>query len=276
MGNARNFAFKVLAGIGAKAALSEASQRVAFNAIRLYRPDIRDLLESNEIKFLSYCAARRSWSNSQIMQDLWVCFELGEQQTGYFVEFGAADGMKHSNTLLLESRFGWSGVLAEPNPFWHSALSKNRTAAIETKCVSSASNQTVSFVTTDDVDPELSGIASFADNDHFADTRSKGKTITVETLSLDDLLRKYNAPKVIDYMSIDTEGSEFDILSAFSFDRDVRLISVETNQNTDPKIDRLLTSKGYTRVFKNFSQWDSWYVGASVRKPASAIVAPTS
>ena len=47
----------------------------------------------------------------------------------------------------------------------------------------------------------------------------KGKKYRIKTISLEDLLLKYNAPVVIDYLSMDTEGSEYEILSAFNFDK---------------------------------------------------------
>lgn len=211
------------------------------------------------------------------MQDLWVCFELSEMRNGYFVEFGATNGTKNSNTWLLERDLGWKGILAEPNPLWHRDLAGSRTAHIEHRCVSSTSGESVAFMTTNDTDPELSGIAGFADGDHFAQTRSKGERIDVETVSLDDLLQKYRAPPVIDYLSIDTEGSELAILSSYSFKHRFRTISVESNAKNDEAIHKLLISQGYVRVFKTFSQWDSWYVAAELReRKSAAIVAPDS
>ena len=66
------------------------------------------------------------YSNAQLLQDLWVLYELKEKRNGYFVEFGACDGMSLSNTLLLEKTFGWQGALAEPARAWHAALYANR------------------------------------------------------------------------------------------------------------------------------------------------------
>lgn len=55
-------------------------------------------------------------------------------------------------------------------------------------------------------------------------------TYDVQTISLDDLLIKYNVPKIIDYLSIDTEGSEFDILNNFNFKNyQFRVITCEHN-----------------------------------------------
>jgi hypothetical protein len=35
---------------------------------------------------------------------------------------------------------------------------------------------------------------------------------------------------------------------------------VEQNKKTEPQIEELLIGRGYKRVFKEFSQWDGWYV----------------
>ena len=252
-------------------------QRIIFNAIRLNRAEISDIILDENARFIGYCLARRSWSHAQIMQDLWVCFELAEKRDGFFVEFGSTNGLKNSNSWLLETKFGWHGILAEPNPIWHSDLAANRSASIEHRCVSSSSGATVNFIATDETDPELSSIADFSQGDHFSGLRSQGRQIRVETISLDDLLDTYDAPAVIDYLSIDTEGSELDILSAYSFSREFQLISVENNPKTEAAIQTLLENKGYKRVFPQFSQWDGWYVSRKLRsEEQDKIIAPES
>jgi FkbM family methyltransferase len=175
------------------------------------------------------------------------------------VEFGATNGLTNSNTWLLENAYGWSGILAEPNPVWHDDLARNRRCAIDHRCVAARSGETVDFVTTDN--PELSTIATCAANDHFASARQTAPRMAVETLSLNDLLARYEAPKRIDYMSVDTEGSELEILRAFDFDRyAVSLFSIEhNNTQNEALIDTLMHSNGYIRRFPEFSQWDAWY-----------------
>lgn len=252
-------------------------QRIVFNAVRLNRPEVTDWLQSDDVSFMAYCIARRRKSKAQILQDLWVCYELGEKSGGFFVEFGATNGLINSNTWLLENELNWRGILAEPNPIWHAALARNRTVHIEHLCVSSRSEEVVRFLATDGVDPELSTIASFADGDHFADVRRGGTALDVKTISLNDLLDKYDAPREIDYISIDTEGSELDILSAFDFTRRrFNLISVEQNSKTEKGIGDLLLRNGYRHVFPQFSQWDGWYVSSELRSRAPFEIAAPS
>ncbi|WP_337267337.1 FkbM family methyltransferase [Oryzifoliimicrobium ureilyticus] len=269
----RKVAFAGAAALTEKVLRNRSVQKILFNAVRLNRREIRSVVIDDDMRFLSYCLARRPLSRSQILQDLWVCFELGEKREGYFVEFGATNGFKNSNTWLLETKFGWRGILAEPNPLWHADLIHNRRTHIEHKCVSSKTGDVVSFITTNDTDPELSGIASSSEGDHFAETRRAGQRIELETISLDDMLDKYDAPAAIDYMSVDTEGSELDILSAYSFRHKFKLMSVENNPKNETAIDNLLASKGYLRVFRQFSQWDSWYVSAEMRARQDVTIA---
>lgn len=234
-------------------------RQLMFNALRLDRASVRPLQRMDEVRFLSYAFGNAGRSHAQIMQDLWVCHELGEARNGYFVEFGATDGRTNSNTALLERELGWTGLLAEPNPVWHEALARNRMCAIDRRCVAHRGGETVEFLAVDE--PELGTIAAYAAADHFRTVRQQAPSISVETVSLNDLLIAHKAPETIDYMSVDTEGSEFDILSGFDFDRwRVRLFSIEHNNTPNERLlDDLLARRGYQRVFPEFSQWDGWY-----------------
>jgi FkbM family methyltransferase len=176
------------------------------------------------------------------------------------VEFGATNGVDLSNTYLLETKFGWTGILAEPARVWHDALVTNRKCCISFDCIWSKSHEELEFNEVGAAD--LSTIDVFSNGDEHAKTRTEGKKYNVYTCSLLDLLRKYKAPKEIDYLSIDTEGSEFEILNAFDFDAyKIKIITCEHNYTPmREKIYDLLTSKGYTRKFPNLSRFDDWYV----------------
>ena len=84
----------------------------------------------------------------------------------------------------------------------------------------------------------------------------------VKTISLEDMLKKHNAPQKIDYISIDTEGSEYEIIKNFNFNNyDIKVITCEHNYMPERnKIYELLLKNGYERKFSNFSEYDDWYV----------------
>lgn len=199
-------------------------------------------------------------SKAQFRQDLFVLSECDLKRNGFFVEFGATDGIELSNSYLLEKEFGWDGILAEPARYWHQKLNDNRNCHIDTNCVWKDTNFTLKF--NEVSEPVLSTISSYSSADFHKKTRENGKAYDVKTISLIDLLDKYNAPKRIDYLSIDTEGSEYEILSNFDFNRyQFQIITCEHNFTpVREKIFSLLTEMGYKRKYEKISGADDWYV----------------
>ena len=131
------------------------------------------------------------------------------------------------------------------------------------KIIWKESNQNLQFKETSI--PDLSTISKFSNSDNWSKRRSKKyRQYNINTISLIDLLKKYKAPKIIDYLSIDTEGSEFEILKNFNFSMfTFKIITCEHNFNKNrQKIFNLLTQKGYVRKFKNLSQFDDWYINS--------------
>ena len=82
-------------------------------------------------------------------------------------------------------------------------------------------------------------------------------------MSLHDFLTANKAPRTIDYLSIDTEGSEFSILETFPFDKwDIQVISVEHNYESQrEQIHALLTGCGFERIE---NQWDDYYISTGL------------
>ncbi len=219
--------------------------------------------EQDLVDFFAFAKMHLGRSNAQILQDLWVLFMTDEKHGGYFVEFGACDGVSISNTLLLEREFGWSGILAEPNPIWAEDLRRNRQVAIDMDCVFSETGETIDMQCVIK-EPELSRIDTIVPNDVHERTgnRSGMKIVSVQTVSLNDLLARHNAPQDIDFMSIDTEGSEYEILKTFDFNRyNVRLFAIENAGESEKQasILELMTAHGYKLWYPEFSRWDDWY-----------------
>ena len=204
---------------------------------------------------------------SQIYQDIFASFVVGDKYEKTFLEFGATDGFNLSNSFLLENSFDWKGALAEPSPQWHEALKKNRkNSKIITKCIWKESGKKLDFFMSDF--GELSSLKDFVESDKAsipdnAEARLKnGKIISVETISLNDVVNEYFDSICPSYISIDTEGSEYEILKAFDLDNfRPKVFTIEHNYTeNETKIDELLITSGYERIFRKLTGFDAWYV----------------
>jgi len=203
-------------------------------------------------------------SYSQLNQDIAVIDFYKKKQGGFFIEIGANDGIQLSNTYLLETKYKWKGICCEPIPSKFEKLVKNRPNSI---CVNEAvynnSGSTVLFDIANSVDL-LSGISEHIDL-YKAQVDANKTTFEVKTVTLLDILNNSNAPSFIEYMSLDTEGSEFEILKNFNFEKyKFGLIDVEHNyaEQRRAMIKDLLLSKGYIYIGEN--KWDDMYKHNSI------------
>ena len=200
----------------------------------------------------------KNHSVSQLGQDLWVLEQTGYKRDGFFVEFGATDGVLLSNSWLLEKEFGWRGICAEPNPKFINELKRNRNCIVSSACIGAKTGERVEFVFAG----AFGGMQQHLDDDMHGEKRSAyvdtGEVTMLETISLHDFLTQHGAPREIDYLSIDTEGSEFEILQYFPFDQwRIRLLTIEHNFTTRRvDIRDLLERNGYRCMEM---QWDDWY-----------------
>ena len=99
--------------------------------------------------------------------------------------------------------------------------------------------------------------------DHNHNYRKDTRSLKVQTVSINDLLEEHNAPRDIDYMSIDTEGSEFSILKELDLNKyNVSIFTVEHNfiEEKKNKVKDLLEKNNYLTVFEKISAFDGWYV----------------
>lgn len=211
---------------------------------------------------------------SQFGQDRWIVEHVFHRKRGgFFVEVGAADGIKNSNTVVLEKKYAWNGICIEPNDEFFKELKHNRSCACINACLYSHKD-TVTFLDgagqyggiLEDFDTaDLKRIDRYVPSHRTHDAEGKVKTITKETCTLADVLDTSKAPAWIDYLSIDTEGSEFSILQNFPFDRYVfGAITVEHNRDEEKrrKLLNLLTSHNYVRAQTHIV--DDFYVHESI------------
>lgn len=218
-------------------------------------------------------AAVKMFPNAQGVnfQDIFAMLVLEERANGFFVEFGATNGVVGSNSHMMEKSYGWSGILAEPARCWHDALARNRSATISHKCVWRETGARLPF--REARDAGFSTLETLTAKDRHAPRRVTADIYEVETITLDQLLAENDAPDVIEYLSIDTEGSEFDILETFDFDRHrPRVLTIEHNYRSDrEKMVTLMRAQGYARAPTQISAYDDWWVDLTLADRLAAI-----
>lgn len=239
-------AFLIVAAAGMQFVLGFAYGRIFdFYAVAYELPPGRNAIAS--VKRLLNVQA----TYGQFQQDLWVALTSGHGRNGgYYVDVGSADGILISNTYLLDQA-GWKGICIDPFP----RNMQHRTCQMFKQPVYSESGKKVRFRAAGD----LGGIES--DLGRYKDQSANAPVVEFTTATLDELLEKANAPNWIDYMNIDVEGAEYDVLRGLSFNR-YKIGELTIEHNFEPqkreRILNLMESNGYVRV----RSWevDDWYV----------------
>lgn len=209
-------------------------------------------------------------SYSQLKQDLKVLEFYKYKKNGFFIDIGANDGINLSNTYLLEKNYNWNGICIEPLPSQFNKLKNNRKCICVNKALYNKSNKIVKFLDTSNSKDKLGLYSGILDNfdKSLIDTHFKNcNTINVNTINFNDLKQKYNIPKFVDYLSIDTEGSEYEILSTIDYNNTIfGIIHVEHNYKTKKreKIKKLLLSNNY--IYNGENKWDDIYIYGKILK----------
>jgi hypothetical protein len=174
---------------------------------------------------------------------------LGGLRGGFFLDSGASDGFNGSNTLRLETEYGWRGICVEPNAALFAQLVRHRRCACVNCCLYDR-DTTVDFLEgagvyggiLDEYDPAHLRFVAHSAGPAAVATTSRKRARTVRSL-----LREHRASPVIDYWSLDTEGSELAILRSFPFDEyRFRVLTVEHNDSPARReIAAFLAARGY-------------------------------
>jgi FkbM family methyltransferase len=189
---------------------------------------------------------------SQSKQDEWVDSFFERKENGFFLDIGAYDGVELSNSYFFEKVRKWNGICVEGNISIFNSLLSNRTC----KCVNgviSSKQEKVLF--------KNAGLIGSINN-------SEGTEITTTTLT--HILQENKTPSIIDYMSLDIEGHEYDALLGFPWTtHTIILLTVEHNAYSvgdvnKNKLYNLLSTQGYTRVKEDVEdqglKYEDWYI----------------
>jgi len=211
--------------------------------------DLNNIYKNENL--VSFISKNFSKSHSQIFQDLFVHYIL-KKEKGIYCEVGALDGKELSNTLYLEKEHGWSGILCEPNKSYQKLIKKNRPNNIlVTEPLFSKENEIINFT---ELEGGRSGIDKASNNE---------KSYKLNTTTLNKVLEDNFSNRKINYISIDTEGTEYEIIKELNFEKFYpEIITIEHNYDKEKrdKIYNFLKKKNYNRYFKSISRFEDWYI----------------
>jgi len=195
-------------------------------------------------------------------QDKWVIEEIFNfKKEGFFLDLAATNGVIENNTFVLEYFFGWKGIAIEANDVFFNKLKKNRKCTC-LNVVVGKNEKDVQFLETG---PTGGIVGENYDNNFSKRTKLlnklKEKIKTKKTKTLQKILDENNSPSIIDYLSLDVEGAETDILRNFDFNKYIFLSM--TVERPTPELNKILFDNGYIFV-KNFKV-DSFYVHKSIK-----------
>ena len=191
---------------------------------------------------------------SQLGQDRTVLEYFGNIRGGFFVELGAHDGVELSNTLVMERDFAWNGLCIEPNPETFERLRTNRKCLCCNGLISDSNGKDVEFCISREN-------AMYSGSKGSMSRPENATVVNLKTYTLTHVLDLVNAPRVIEFLSLDTEGTELDILRGVDWERYRFLYMCIEHNYEEPRrtqIRQFLEGKGYT--YKGENKWDDDYV----------------
>ena len=178
---------------------------------------------------------------------------FGGARSGFFVEVGANRPRELSQTWHLE-QLGWTGILVEPQPELAGDLCRARSAKVFAVACSSPENAGRRMQL------HVAGPWSALDRDRMTPGAQPERIIEVPVRTLDDILFEARAPVGFDFLSIDVEGHELEVLSGFDLARwRPRLVLLEDFVGNLSK-HRFLRAAGY-RLVRRFDN-NGWYIPA--------------
>lgn len=207
---------------------------------------------------------------SQNGEDRWLDAFFGHKRRGYYVDVGAYDGVDLSNSYHFE-QIGWTGVLVEPDPerAAHCRASRPRSHCLHCAAVGSRGIQEITFHMV-----RAAGVYSttWLTAEHARRLAAMGCTaepIRVPARTLDSILEEVGAA-AIDFVSIDVEGAELDVLRGFDIARwRPAVVVIESNSRTRPRaIREYFVRHGY--AYRHSIDVNDFYVRAAHGATAAA------
>ena len=177
-----------------------------------------------------------------------VVNQFPDGYAGYGIDVGASDGFSVNTTWVLEKHHRWTILSVEPNPEFHADLVRERAWVEKCACDYKAAEDRLFHVNL--VNPEAySALRPSDPYQKHEDVKIRWATIRVKTRTIDQLLEKWQFPK-LDLLCVDVEGNELDVLKGCDLAKwRPEIIIVESWDKG--KNDEHMKPFGYKRVARN-------------------------
>lgn len=174
-----------------------------------------------------------------------------EEYTGVCVEVGAFDGISGSNTYFFECK-GWRALCIEPIQVSFDKCKSCRKECVNC-CISNEDSEDKDFHIFC-LDTNVSAISGLEPDQRLIDSHSHlitdRKLCKVNVRSLTSLLDELKYPTTIDFISIDTENTELDVLKGIDFEKyNIKAMVIENNFN-EPFCEDYLKPLGYKKIHR--------------------------
>lgn len=190
-------------------------------------------------------------SFSQEGEDLILQKIFHNKNKGFYVDIGAHHPFRYSNTYLLYKR-GWKGINIDASPNVAQMFDKTRSCDTNLNIAVSNSKQSALYIFEDSALNTLS--KTNAESTIKSGQSKLIKKVQVKTKKLSDILEKYANRQKIDFMNIDVEGLELEVLKSNNWRKyKPQALAVENILSTNKKISKFLKEKGYRLVAKTIS-----------------------
>ena len=198
------------------------------------------LLEAQMLIMRIFKKSYSQWGEDIIIDNL-----LGQKSNGFYVDVGAYDPTRFSNTKRFYLK-GWRGINIEPDPTKIKKFYKSRSKDINLNVGIANKNEIQDFFK---FDPQtLSTFSKSAAADYQKQGYTLIETFKVKVNKLGQILEKERKNRQIDFFSIDTEGSDLEVLKSNNWKKfKPKVICIE-GQGKNPE--KLLVKLGYKKIYK--------------------------
>lgn len=222
--------------------------------IQVFYGDSEHLIDGSDIPEPYFKANK--WF-SQFRQDEIVSKLLHGKRGGFFIDLAANDPVRISNTYALETHFDWNGLCMEPNPIYWAGLSY-RKCDVVAAIVGGKTMEEVMFRFPRAKAPKGGILGDSFDNkrDQYREGHPRF------TVSLLDIFRKFQVPKVIDYISLDIEGAEDLVMTSFPFSK--YRFNIMTVERPSDVLSTILNENGYILFTTIKTRTETLWVHSSI------------